>query len=86
MRVGIIDLLSVPAAHWLEAPYRFLLTKQYTSLLPQAIAVWCEQLGHEVFYATYFGYGDPTEALPNDLDVLSVSSFTHVSLQPNFRS
>lgn len=43
MRVGIIDLLSMPASHWLEVPYRFLLTKQYASLMPQAIAVWCRQ-------------------------------------------
>jgi len=78
MRVGIIDLLSMPASHWVEVPYRFLMTKQYASLMPQAIAVWCRQLVHEVFYATYYGYGDPTEALPPDLDVLFVSSFTQV--------
>lgn len=79
MKVGILDLLSLPSTHWLQVPYRVLLTKQYAAIMPQAIAVWCRSLGHETHYATYYGKGDPLALLPADLDVLFVSSFTHVS-------
>ena len=79
MKVGILDLLSMPSSHWLQIPYRALLNKQYAAIMPQAIAVWCRQLGYETHYATYYGQGDPLHALPDDLDVVFVSSFTHVS-------
>jgi len=79
MKVGILDLLSMPSTHWLQIPYRALLNKQYAAIMPQAIAVWCRQMGHETYYATYYGQGDPLHALPDELDVVFVSSFTHVS-------
>jgi hypothetical protein len=37
-------------------------------------------MGHEVFYATYYGIGDPKSKLPNDLDVVFISSFTYTAL------
>jgi hypothetical protein len=57
----------------------YLLTKQYASIMPQAISVWCRNLGHEVFYATYFGNKDPKQLLPNDLDVVFISTYTQAS-------
>ncbi len=51
-------------------------TKQYASVMPQAIAVWCRQLGHEVFYASHYGHGDPKKFLPNDLDVVFITGIT----------
>jgi radical SAM superfamily enzyme YgiQ (UPF0313 family) len=53
--------------------------KQYASIAPQAVAVWCRQLGHHVHYATYYGQRDPAELLPRDLDVLFVSTYTQAS-------
>jgi radical SAM superfamily enzyme YgiQ (UPF0313 family) len=47
--------------------------------MPQAISVWCRNLGHEVFYATYFGNGDPKHLLPNDLDIVFISTYTQAS-------
>ena len=44
--------------------------------MPQAIAVWCRQLGHEVYYTTHYGHGDPKKLLPNDLDVVFISGIT----------
>lgn len=79
MQVGILDLLSMPSSHWLQVPYRALLNKQYAAIMPQAIAVWCRQMGHETHYATYYGQGDPLQASPGELDVVFISSFTHVS-------
>jgi len=80
MRIGILELLSVGATRrWDHTAYNYLVTKQYASIMPQAISVWCRNLGHEVFYATYFGNKDPKHLLPNDLDIVFISTYTQAS-------
>jgi hypothetical protein len=79
VRVGILDLLATPARGWREALYHLVMTKQYASVTPQAIAVWCRQLGHATFYGAYYGLGDPRRLLPRDLDVVFVSTYTQAS-------
>jgi hypothetical protein len=79
MRVGVLDLLATPARSWSEAAYHLVMTKQYASIMPQAVAVWCRQLGHETVYATYYGLGDPRARLPDDLDVVFIASYTQAS-------
>ncbi len=44
--------------------------------MPQAIAVWMEQMGHEVYYITYTGFEDLYRDLPQDIDFLFISTFT----------
>ncbi len=81
MRVGIIELLidAAPARSWLDRTYGAVFKKQYASIMPQAVAVWCRQLGHHVTYATYYGQRDPVRLLPDDLDILFVSTHTQAS-------
>ena len=80
MRIGILELLSVEASRrWDHLAYKYLVTRQYASIMPQTISVWCRNLGHEVFYATYFGNKDPKQLLPNDLDVVFISTYTQAS-------
>jgi hypothetical protein len=80
MRIGILELMSAGTTRrWDHAAYNYLFTKQYASIMPQAISVWCRNLGHEVFYATYFGNKDPKQLLPNDLDVVFISTYTQAS-------
>ena len=80
MRIGILDLLSAGAyARRDHLAYRYLVNRQYASIMPQAISVWCRKLGHEVFYATYFGNKDPKQLLPNDLDIVLISTYTQAS-------
>ena len=75
MRVGILDILSAGSARrWDHKAYKYIVTKQYANIMPQAISVWCRNLGHEVFYATYFGNKDPKHLLPNDLDIVFIST------------
>jgi len=79
-RVGIIELLTdTRASGWVERTYAHVLTKQFASITPQAIAIWCRQLGHRVHYTTYYGQADPRSLLPHDLDVLFVSAYTRSS-------
>lgn len=79
MRVGILDILGTPTRSPAEFGYRLLITKQFASITPQAISVWCRRLGHETFYATYYGRGRPDRLLPADLDVVFISCYTQVS-------
>jgi len=79
MRVGILELLAMPARGPTEALYHRILTREYASLTPQAVSVWCRQLGHETFYATYYGVGKLEQCLPRDLDVVFLSCYTQPS-------
>ena len=64
---------------WDRKAYNYIVTRQYASIMPQAVSVWCRNLGHKVFYATYLGDKDPKQLLPNDLDVVFISTFTQAS-------
>ncbi len=79
MRIGILDILALPSRHPADTIYHFTLTKQFASITPQAISVWCRQLGHESFYATYYGVGNIQRLLPSDLDVIFISCYTQAS-------
>lgn len=79
MRVAILDVLTTPALGWSDAAYHLVITKQYASIMPQAIAVWCRQLGHETHYATYYGIGDPRRLLPDDVDIIFIATYTQAS-------
>ena len=79
MRVGIIEVMGLPSRNWIDTIYNAIFTKQYAGVTPQAISVWCRQLGYETFYATYYGVGRPDRLLPLDLDVVFFSGWTLTS-------
>ena len=79
MKVGILDILALPSRGWTDFLYNIMLTKQYASVTPQAISVWCRQMGHETTYATFYGAGDPLRMMPKDLDVIFISCYTQAS-------
>src|SRR6266516_4182492 len=70
MRVGVLDILALPSQSPADAVYHALITKQFASITPQAISVWCRRLGHDTFYAVYYGAGDARRLLPPDLDLV----------------
>ena len=77
MRIGILDLLvDAPVRGPLDRLYSSYFRKQFMGVMPQTVAVWCRQLGHEVFYTTYYGADDPRSILPDDLDVVFVATYT----------
>jgi len=77
MRVGILDLLvDAPVRSPLGRLYSKYFRKQFMGVMPQTLAVWCRQLGHEVFYTTYYGADDPKSILPDDLDVVFMATYT----------
>ncbi|MBI3185154.1 MAG: radical SAM protein [Myxococcales bacterium] len=77
LRVGVLDLLS----NDLHEPYfqRRVLAPNYSSVMPQCVGVWAEELGHQVFYETFTGREEVLERFPEDLDVLFISCFSRAS-------
>ena len=44
--------------------------------MPQAIAGWCEEEGHDVMYVCYTGREDISEELPETLDLVIIGAFS----------
>ena len=79
LKIGVLEIITTPARNvgdWLADTFQF---HQYAGVMPQAIAVWCRNLGHEVHYATYYGTGNLAQLLPHDLDYLFLSCATQNS-------
>jgi hypothetical protein len=72
LRVTIIDFAE-------RGPTRDLFKRKmspsFASIMPQATAVWCEELGHDVRYLCYTG-GEDLVALADETDFLIVGAFT----------
>jgi hypothetical protein len=78
-RVGILDLLADAPPAGFDRVYAAHFRRQFTSITPQAVSVWARELGHAVFYATYYGQALPHTLLPADLDVVFVCAYTKAS-------
>jgi radical SAM superfamily enzyme YgiQ (UPF0313 family) len=79
MRVGVLEILSLPSRNIANSAFNSVLVKQYASIMPQVVAVWCRRRGHEVYYASYYGTGSVFSRLPVDLDILFISCHTQAS-------
>jgi hypothetical protein len=77
LKIGIIDLVA-------KAPNRTLwmrvMSANFSSIMPQVIATWCEEYGHEVTFVTYTGRENLIEDLPEEVDLVFISSFTEAAL------
>src|SRR2546422_8542020 len=76
LRIGIIDLVSKGPTH---ALYARVMHANLASIMPQVIAVWCEQEGHDVLLECYTGFEDLESILPRDIDVLFIGAFTQAA-------
>ena len=77
MRIGVIDLLGK------EPPkngYSRFMRANNASVMPQVVAVWCEQEGHEVHMAYYSGAELVAGALPEELDLVFITAFSQAAL------
>jgi len=77
LRIGVVELLTEgPAESVAGMLYNRMFMKQYVSIMPQVISVWCRQLGHDVTYATYYGQQEISDLLPTKLDFIFISTYT----------
>ena len=80
MKIGVLDLLCEGVNQSLfTIPHNLFVVKQHAGIMPQAVSVWCRNLGHDVHYATYFGFQKPDRLMPDDLDVIFISCFSRGS-------
>jgi hypothetical protein len=77
LKVGIIDLVSKGPTNTYWAQVMF---ANLASIMPQAVATWCEQEGHDVKIVCYTGREDLHKEMPVGVDVLFISSFTQAAL------
>ncbi len=75
-RVGILDLATKNPRN---ALYGRLMNANLASIMPQVLAVWCEEAGHEVHYACFTGGESITDLLPRDLDLIFIGAFTQAA-------
>ena len=77
LSIGIIDLVA-------KAPTRNLWMRvmgaNFVSIMPQVVAAWCEQQGHDVTLVTYTGRENLINELPTKVDLVFISSFTEAAL------
>ncbi len=73
LTVGVVDFLSKSAS---KKTYSRFIRANNQSIMPQVVAVWCEELGHDVHMAYFNGPEVLAGGLPDDLDVLFVSAFS----------
>ena len=49
------------------------------SIMPQVVAVWCEEEGHNVTFVCYTGFENLIDELPEDVDVVFIGAFTEAA-------
>ena len=76
LRIGIIDLVAKGPNRSLFAR---LMNANLASIMPQVIAAWCEQEGHDVTFVCYTGVENLVEELPDNVDLVFIGAFTEAA-------
>ncbi len=77
LKIGIIDLIAKAPT---RAMWMRVMGANFVSIMPQVIATWCEEQGHEVTLVTYTGRENLIQELPAGVDFVVISSFTEAAL------
>ncbi|HET8648308.1 MAG TPA: radical SAM protein [Vicinamibacteria bacterium] len=73
LRVVIVDLIARGPS---RALYARVMNANLASIMPQVLAVWCEQMGHETRLVTYTGFEDLAQEVRGEADLVFIGSFT----------
>lgn len=75
-KIAILDLVT-------KAPTRSiwarLMHANFASIMPQAIAAWCDQDGHDVDLICYTGFEPLPDEVPSSAEVVFIGAFTHAA-------
>ncbi|MEW6510729.1 MAG: radical SAM protein [Bacteroidota bacterium] len=77
LRIGVIDLVSQGPT---TALWARVMNANLSSIMPQVVAVWCKQAGHEVTLLCYTGFEQLDKELPGNLDLVFIGAFTESAL------
>ncbi len=78
LRIGIVDFITKSPNSSLWARF---MHANLAGIMPQVIACWCEELGHEVTLFLFTGIEDLERDVPKDVDLVFISSFTQSAIQ-----
>ncbi len=77
LSIGIIDLIAKSPS---KSMWGRVMGANFASIMPQVIAVWCEEQGHDVTLITYTGGEDLVSEMPDKADLVFIGSFTEAAL------
>lgn len=77
LKIGIIDLVSKGPSNTLWAK---VMHANLASIMPQVVASWCEQEGHEAKLICYTGLENLQKELPKGVNLVFICSFTQAAL------
>lgn len=73
LKITIIDLVNSKLGQNL---YARVMNANFASVMPQAIGVWCEALGHDVRYICFTGGEDINKEFAQAADIVFIGAFT----------
>jgi len=76
LTIGVVDLVARRPTKRL---YGRMMNANFASIMPQVVAGWCEEEGHDVHYVCYTGVGDIAAELPAQLDLVFIGAFTQAA-------
>lgn len=76
LQICIIDLIHNSRS---QSLYRRIMFPNYISIMPQIIGVWCMEEGHDVIYSTFTGSQNLKDLIPNQTDLVFISSFSYTA-------
>ncbi|WP_266206135.1 hypothetical protein [Pontibacter kalidii] len=77
LKIGILDLVSKGLADTLWAR---VMHANLASIMPQVVAAWCEQEGHDTKLICYTGRENLQKELPKGVNLVFICSFTQAAL------
>jgi hypothetical protein len=77
LHIGVIDLVSQGPT---KALWARVMNANLSSIMPQVVAVWCKQAGHNVSLLCYTGFEQLERELPEHLDLVFIGAFTESAL------
>ncbi|UCG84784.1 MAG: radical SAM protein [Gemmatimonadota bacterium] len=73
LRIGVIDLVTKGPN---RALYARVMHANLASIMPQVVAHWCEELGHDVTFVCFTGRENLVDELPSNVDLVFIGAFT----------
>ncbi|MFQ5568144.1 MAG: B12-binding domain-containing radical SAM protein [Rhodothermales bacterium] len=81
LNIGVIDILGkTTSRHLLRRLRSLFIRPNNQSIMPQVVAVWCEELGHDVSMAYYNGPEIMAGGIPDDVDMVFINAFSQNAL------
>ncbi|MFB3148654.1 MAG: radical SAM protein, partial [Thermodesulfobacteriota bacterium] len=78
LRMGIIDFITKSPN---KSIWARMMHANLAGLMPQVIAVWFEEMGHDVELFSFTGCEELITDTPKDIDIVFISAFTQSAIQ-----